>query len=753
MRREVRVVYVDEEREEIERESGEDLGERVEVENLAYVMYTSGSTGEPKGVAIEHRSVNMLMHWAREVYSPEELEGVLASTSICFDLSVFEIFVPLCWGGRVLLTANALSLPSWKGEKVTLVNTVPSAMAELVRLKGIPSSVQVVNLAGEPLSESLAQKVYEQQGIKRVFNLYGPSEDTTYSTCQWLRKDDAGQKVSIGRAIMNTRVYIVSASGSLAPVGAVGELWIGGSGLARGYLGKAELTADRFVPDAFSGRAGERLYRTGDLVKWSKEGQLEFLGRRDHQVKLRGYRIELGEIEAALKRHASVENSVVVVLGKSDDEKRLVAYVVPAKAEGATVASSELQSYLLKKVPEYMVPRTYVFLDALPLTPNGKIDRKALPKPEVAALVQIAPRDPMELELVRIWQDVLAKPVGINQSFFDLGGHSLLALRLVSTIEARIHIKLPLIALFRYPTVEGIASVLRNSGSEILRSPIVELQRGGSKRPLFFVHGGGGSAFIFTALARHLGPEQPFFAFQHPGMESDEFQASTVPALAQSYVTALRSVQPEGPYLLGGWSMGGLVAFEMARQLRHQGQEIAFLGIVDRPAFTLRKDKRLSEDAFFRQFLLNLGLNPAAFEELDSPGNSLETRLAFAQNLVSGAQLLSLGSDGSRMRRLYEVFRNNIQAIQTYIPPKTALPVHVWYGLENPATGGRQESKGRFGRIMDRFRKPDPTLGWTSVAGTVEISYAPGNHFTMLAEPHVEQLASELAACLDRLSN
>src|SRR5258708_3128172 len=311
---------------EITDESGGNLGVEPDGWNLAYVIYTSGSTGRPKGIGIVHRSARARLHWAKDVFGAEDLSGVLASTSICLDLSVFEICGPLSRGAKVEIVANALELPQWAGgETITLVNTVPSAMAELVGMNGITAWVGVVSLAGEALQRSLVEKVLEAGRVKSVFNLYGPSEDTTYST--WVRcngSDQAG-RVSIGRPLADTRAYVLDERMGLAPVGAKGELWLSGAGLARGYLNRPELTAERFQPDAICGAAGERMYRTGDQVRWTQHGDLEYLGRLDQQVKLRGYRIETGEIEAVLLESGRLEQAAVVAGGMEGAEKRLIA--------------------------------------------------------------------------------------------------------------------------------------------------------------------------------------------------------------------------------------------------------------------------------------------------------------------------------------------------------------------------------------------------------------------------------------------
>ena len=434
--------------------------------DLAYTIYTSGSTGRPKGVAIEHRSAVELMHWARQNYSDAELAGVLAATSICFDLSIFELFVPLSWGGRVILVDNALALPEVDpAAGVTLVNTVPSAMAELLRLGGLPASVQTVNLAGEPLSPKLVDAIYALGTVRRVMDLYGPSEDTTYSTAA-LRV--TGAAATIGRPISNTRVYILDGDLQPVPIGAVGELHIAGAGLARGYLHRPDLTADRFLPDWFSTQPGARMYRTGDLGRFRPDGSIEFLGRGDHQVKIRGFRIELGEIEASISCVPGIRDVTVCVVEQAGD-KRLVAYYV--SQAGWSVDEADVRAALARQLPAYMVPAGFVQLPSMPLTPNGKVDRRALPgwsamdNPGTQAC--LAPRDEVEARIASCWQQVLGvKSVGVDEDFFRLGGHSLLATQVVSRLREAFGLALPLRSLFDAPTVAGLAAVIRKRQSE-----------------------------------------------------------------------------------------------------------------------------------------------------------------------------------------------------------------------------------------------------------------------------------------------
>ncbi|HEX5886873.1 MAG TPA: amino acid adenylation domain-containing protein, partial [Pyrinomonadaceae bacterium] len=429
----------------------------VDEHQLSHLIYTSGSTGKPKGVAIEHGSSTAFIHWAREVFDREDLESVLFSTSICFDLSIFEMFVTLSRGGQIVLAGNALQLPEIPAAaEVTLINTVPSAMAELLRMRAVPDSVRVVNLAGEPLSEELVAEIYATTQVDRVYNLYGPTEDTTYSTYTLLR---SGEHVTIGRPVANTRVYVLDEQCQPVPVGVVGDLYIAGTGLARGYWQRPEMTAEKFIPDSLSGEEGRRLYRTGDKARYLASGKLEFLGRADHQVKLRGYRIELGEIESVLRRNEQVQEAIVVAREHDGEEKRLVAYVVPANSKAPN--SSELRAWLRQQLPEFMTPAAFVVLDALPLTPNGKVDRKALPAPDFSNVAEeslTAPRTQIEEVLLGIWANVLGIPqLSIHDNFFELGGHSLLATRLISQMRHELQVEVPLSKVFESPTVARLA--------------------------------------------------------------------------------------------------------------------------------------------------------------------------------------------------------------------------------------------------------------------------------------------------------
>ncbi|MBI2512596.1 MAG: amino acid adenylation domain-containing protein [Opitutae bacterium] len=476
---EVKIVCLDRHARDIARESAEDPGPAAQPAGLAYVLYTSGSTGRPKGVAIEHRNVVAFVHWAGKTFSSRELDGVLAATTITFDLSVFEIFAPLAHGGKVLLVPNVLALAELpEANEVRLLNTVPSAMAELLRLGAVPESVETVNLAGEPLAEELVDQLYALPHIRRVNDLYGPTEATVYAT-HALR--EAGAPATIGRPLANTQAYILDRHLRPVPVGVLGELFLGGEQLARGYLHQPGLTAEKFIRHPFATDPSARVYRTGDLCRFNPDGTIEFVGRIDHQVKIRGHRIEPGEIENVLAAHAAIEECVVMARDDRPGDRQLVAYVVPcarhrAESDGRELAAT-LRVYLQNKLPPYLVPNAIVPLVQLPRTTSGKLDRRALPAPAENAneAPATAPVDeaqsPLEESIAEIWRDVLGvRRVGRSDNFFFVGGHSLLAMRVVVRLREAFNIDLPAVALFTTPTVAGLAAEIQRrqpaAGSE-----------------------------------------------------------------------------------------------------------------------------------------------------------------------------------------------------------------------------------------------------------------------------------------------
>jgi amino acid adenylation domain-containing protein len=433
----------------------------VPVGAVAYVIYTSGSTGRPKGVAIRHVNANVMLDWALTEVDDADLQGVFACTSVCFDLSVYELFLPLVAGGTVVLGDNALALHQAAARRpLTLVNTVPSAIDALTRERPLPASVRVVNLAGEALPARLVERLHDQSPALRVYNLYGPSEDTTYST--WaLMPRRTGVKPVIGVPIANTRAYVLDSAGDPVPWGVPGELYLAGDGVAQGYLGRPCATAERFLPDPFAIDAGAVMYRTGDLVRCAEGGALEFIGRADQQVKLRGFRIELGDVEHHLGRLDGVGECAVLVV-PSAGEDALVAFVSPA--EGQVLQAAGLRDALARALPAHMLPTRYVLLPALARTANGKLDRRALALDDAAsapvaqATAALPPGNEAERGLLALWREMLPGEVaGVDSNFFLAGGHSLLMLKMLPRVEAMFGVPVSMRAVFEHPDVRGLA--------------------------------------------------------------------------------------------------------------------------------------------------------------------------------------------------------------------------------------------------------------------------------------------------------
>ena len=546
-------------------------------EHLVYVLFTSGSTGQPKGVEIEHRAlVNFLRSMQQEPgMTPRDV--VVALTPLSFDIAGLELYLPLLSGARIILANRQQAMDgAWLRQEldqgpVTVMQATPATWRMVLQFGWTGGRGVKVLCGGEALPRELAQNLLARAGS--VWNVYGPTETTIWSTLERVRAAD--RLIALGKPIANTQVYVLDANREPVPVGIPGELYIGGMGLARGYRGAPQLTAERFVPSPF--RAGERLYRTGDQVKWLPDGRVEYIGRIDYQVKLRGFRIELGEIESVLADDPTVKQAVVIVREDVPGDKRLVAYVCPR--EGATCDPQALRKALRDAVPDYMVPAAIVPILDFPLTPNGKVDRRALPAPDIEPEHEggqaIEPRNRLELQLVAIWEQVLGiTPIGVRDNFFALGGYSLLALRMFSAIERTFGKRLPMAVLFQAPTIEELAAVLADEGCTVRWRSLVAIQPDGHKRPFFAVPGVGGNVLVFARLAKLLGDDQPFYGLQARGLDGKEKPFMRVEDMAAHYIEEIRRVQPRGPYLIGGTCTGGLAAYEIAQQLTAQGEEV-----------------------------------------------------------------------------------------------------------------------------------------------------------------------------------
>ena len=566
---------------------------RQKQEDLAYVIYTSGSTGQPKGVMIDHRgAVNTVLDInQRFAIGPED--RVLALSRLNFDLSVYDIFGLLAAGGTIVMPAPELSRDTthWvqliAAEKVTVWDTVPALMGLLVEQaeqgEAIGQSLRLVMLSGDWIPVGLPGRIRRLLPRATIMSLGGATEASIWSILYPIEQVNAKWKsIPYGKPMLNQTFHVLNHAQAPCPVWVPGQLYIGGIGLARGYWRDAQKTNGSFIHQESS---GQRLYRTGDWGRYLPDSNIEFLGREDSQVKVQGYRIELGEIEAKLQEHEAVEHCVVVVREDTPGEKRLVGYVVAQP--GTPVDTAGLREFLRAKLPEYMVPSTFVFLEQFPLTANGKVNRNALP---AAARIQVetndsdpvAPRDVLELKLTGLWEKILnVHPIKLRDNFFDLGGNSLLAVRLFSELRKQTGRVLALSTLFQAPTVEKLAALLRTEGWAPSWSSLVPIRAGGSKPRFYCVHGAGGNVLLFHDLARLLGPDYPFYGVQAHGMDGTKDYLKTVEEMAKHYLKEIRELQPQGPYYLGGFCMGGQVAYEMAQILRKDGEKVALLAMID----------------------------------------------------------------------------------------------------------------------------------------------------------------------------
>jgi pyochelin synthetase len=566
---------------------------RQKPEDLAYVIYTSGSTGQPKGVMIDHRgAVNTVLDINQRFgIGPED--RVLALSRLNFDLSVYDIFGLLAAGGTIVMPAAELSRDTthWAqliaAENVTVWDTVPALMGLLVEQaeqgEAIGQSLRLIMLSGDWIPVGLPGQIRRLLPRATIMSLGGATEASIWSILYPIEQVDAKWKsIPYGKPMRNQTFQVLNHSQAPCPVWVPGQLYIGGIGLARGYWRDAEKTSASFIHQEGS---GQRLYRTGDWGRYLPDGNIEFLGREDSQVKVQGYRIELGEIEAKLAEHEAVEHCVVVVREDTPGEKRLVGYVVAQPSTSVNTAG--LREFLRAKLPEYMVPATFVFLDQFPLTANGKVNRNALPavartQVETSDSNPAGPQDVLELKLTGLWEKILnVHPIHPRDNFFDLGGNSLLAVRLFSELRKQTGRVLALSTLFQAPTVEKLAALLRTEGWAPSWTSLVPIRAGGSKPSFYCVHGAGGNVLLFHDLARLLGPDYPFYGVQAHGMDGTKDYLKTVEEMAKHYLKEIRDLQPRGPYYLGGFCMGGQVAYEMAQMLRQDGEKVALLAMID----------------------------------------------------------------------------------------------------------------------------------------------------------------------------
>ncbi len=720
--------------------SGADVELQVDPDSVAYVIFTSGSTGRPKGVEVRHRGVvNFLTSMAREPGIGAD-DVLLSVTTLSFDIAVLELLLPLTVGARCEVLSRAVASDATELSRamdesgVTLMQATPATWRMLLANDWPGAPHLTVLCGGEALPRSLADVLMAR--TRALWNMYGPTETTIWSTAERVTAGEGA--VSIGRPIANTQVYVFDAAGQPVPIGVPGELYIGGAGVARGYLRLPELTEQRFVPDPNDSNEEARLYRTGDIVRWRREGKLEYLGRADGQVKLRGHRIELGEIETVLRRHPQVREAVVMVREEesddvqvSDPQQRLVAYYTTS---GVPPAAGALRDMLLNSLPAYMVPNVFMSIADWPLTPNGKIDRRALPAPavEIAAESYVPPRDSVEIQLAALWEKLLdVRPIGVTADFFALGGHSLLAVQLVAAVRVRFGVELPVSSLFQYNTLESLARVIRHHDAEATTTGPLVCLRGGEKTPLFLLHPIGGTVFCYLALTRHLPAGRAVYALEAPGLDDVDDADVSIEDMARRYIEPLRARQAHGPYHLAGWCFGGVVAYEMTRQLRAAGEEVALLALFDSRAPIPENAPSDADDAtllswFARDLAVpynkTLSIAPEDLRALPA-----ETMFDYVLERARALGVLPEDADPEQLQRYFQVYIANGIALQTYAPGACDVMPVLFLAHDEPQDYG-------------------PCLGWERVLGRRPTLVAvAGDHNSIMYEPQVQALAGRLS--------
>jgi aspartate racemase len=708
-------------------------------DNLAYVMYTSGSTGRPKGTGITHRNV------VRFATTPSYArftadDAFLLLAPVAFDASTLELWAPLLNGGRLVIfppgPPSLADLGSFiERHQVTGMWLTTGLFTQMVERQAASlRGLRWLFAGGDAVSPRHVRDLLDGSGRVTLVNGYGPMENTVFTCCHPMTSAEGiDHDVPLGPPIANTQVHLLDPYLRPVPVGVAGELCGGGDGVGRGFYGQPGQTAARFVPDPCGGVAGARLYRSGDLARWRDDGLVQFRGRLDWQVKIRGYRVDLGELEATLEEHPAVATAVVVPREDSAGTKRLVAYLVPdgpRTADEAAALILDLRERLRARLPDYMVPSSFQLMDALPLTPNGKVDRRALPEPAGPGHAELVPpRDPVELQLVHIWEEVLGRRgIGTRDNFFELGGHSILAISLVARIDQQFGRRLAVASVMERPTIELQADVLRAAGEPPSPTPIVAIQPRGARPPLFCVHPGGGTAFCYLPLAFHLGADQPLYGIQSVGLGGEQAPLTRVEEMASRYLEAVRKIQPEGPYQLAGWSLGGMVAFEMARQLRDRGEPVALLALLDTYGPSRTRVPADIDDATILRGLArevadwSIGRAPEAGPGADHEGDDL---LALAKAI----HLLPSDASERHLRWLLDVFKANLGAAVAYRP----APYEGDVTLLRAGDGGADAADD------------DPTLGWGAlVGGRLEVVPFAGDHFGPVREPSVQVIADML---------
>jgi surfactin family lipopeptide synthetase A len=723
------------------RQSTDNLASNSGSMNLAYVMYTSGSTGQAKGVSVIHRGVVRLVK-VTDYASFTANDVSIHLAPISFDASTLEIWSALLNGGKlVIFPPHQLTLAELgqiiNRHQVSTMWLTAGLFHEIVdRQIEILAPLRQLLAGGDVLSPLHVQKFLDRFPTCQLINGYGPTENTVFTTCYRVTAPLLpGTSIPIGRPIANTQVYILDEYHQPVPDGVAGELYTGGDGITRGYFNRPELTAAKFIPDPFNRDPAARLYRTGDLARYRPDGNIEFLGRIDHQVKINGFRIELGEIETVLSQHPEIAQITVIVREDRPGDKRLVAYYV-ATDPNLPPTVDRLRDFIAHKVPSFMVPGVFVRLAALPMTANSKIDRRSLPVPDSLLSERkdtfVAPRNETEIQLAEIWRKALGlNSISMRDNFFELGGNSLIAVRLFADIEKIWGRNLPLATLFQAQTIEVLATIMHQKALVAPWSSLVPIQPKGDKPPLFCIHPIGGNVLEYYPLANYLGDERPIYGLQSQGLDGKQQPFDRVEKMASHYVNYMLAIQPEGAYSLLGYSFGGLIAFEIAQQLHDRGKQVTFLGLVDLNSPNLKKERpslTKSIEIHLRNLwqLPNKARGKYIKDRIDYRFNDFDYREFMIENLSEVSPI---------NQQLIDVLDANFQASENY----TAKPYAGDISLFRCQV-----------QTLDYSLSPD--LGWGELAdGNLKIYDIPSIHYEILREPGIQFIAEKIKSCLEKI--
>jgi amino acid adenylation domain-containing protein len=744
-------------------------------ESVAYAIYTSGSTGKPKGVMITHSNLLNFIRISTLALDVTDQDVCLQTASISYALSVRQIMIPLCVGATlVIASAEEMRDPVAlfnliKNKNISLIDMVPSFWrACLQRLSDLPAgeletlmdnSLRRIVSIGEALSSDLPRAWTLRFGSKvGLVNIFGQTETTGVVAIYPIPQDGNSRTeiVPIGGAIPDTQLYLLDSELKPVPQGEQGELCVSSPCIARGYLNRPELTAEKFVLNPFDDGLSTRLYRTGDLARMREDGSIEFLGRGDYQVKIRGQRVELGEIEAWLREYSAVRDCAVAARGDQPDDKYLVAYVVPAEKE--SLNTHEIRNFLLRNLPAYMVPSFFILMDSLPLTPNGKLDRLALPEPDTHTLNPEISNEtdhptwtPMEQAIADIWRELLnLDHVDIHDNFFDLGGHSLAAVRLFSRIEQHFDIRLPPATILQASTVAQLAEYIQNYQPEDDSCILIPIQTTGHGNPFFLIHGVGGGVMGYHDLVEGLGQDRPVYGVEAVGLNCDGAFDHSIDEMASRYIKVIRSCQPEGPYLLGGYCFGAVVAYEMACQLEKQGQDVALLALFEAILPAAKKHPV----PFFRRVIVLLENLPIWIKDYASmpPG---ELRFRTSTTLSKIRLKIKHQPDLQTRIRVQEILDTDLDLVPDRSVELTKIHAAAFERYVPGTYGGQVTVFRARNRSVNEvvFDSLDPTMGWDDFArGGVEVRLVDGFHRNIHLPPYVASLSSELKQCLTNIT-